>query len=94
MSGENIVAPGPPNTPAANLMRHMLDQVLDLGILDTGNVRRSVRDMLSGPQQVDLDDPDAVELHVRPLRDLVVELHKHLDGITRVAEEARREAGG
>ncbi len=95
MSNDNILPfgpPGPPGTPAANLMRQLLDQVLNLGVLGTGNRRRSARDMLSSPQ-IDLNDPAAVQAQVRPLRDDVAQLKKHLDRILTVAGEARREVG-
>ena len=92
MGNDNVVGPGPPSTPHANLMRQLLDRGMDLGVLDSGNTRRSVRDMLSGPQ-IDLDDPTAVQAHVGPVRELVAELKTHLYHIHTVAGEARREAG-
>lgn len=93
MSSENIVPPGPPGTPNANLMHYLLGQALDLGKLDSANMRRSVRDMLSGPQ-IDLDDPATVQAHVGALGEHVANLQTHLESIHKVAGEARREAGG
>lgn len=82
-----------PGTPHANLLNEMLDVTLNLGLLDGGDLRRSVKDMLL-ELQVDLDNPASVQRHVEPLRKVAAVLKAHLDSIHRVAGEACNEARG